>query len=46
MPRFGGAWAQQALDEKATDIGAVIVGYGPVGQTVSRILRDFRIERW
>jgi len=37
-----------SLDEPtrtaASGVSAVVVGYGPVGQTLTRILRDFQIE--
>jgi CPA2 family monovalent cation:H+ antiporter-2 len=33
-----------AADERAARQKAVVIGYGPVGQTASRILRDFQME--
>lgn len=36
--------AEIAVASAEVKITAVVVGYGPVGQTVSRILRDFDVE--
>ena len=39
-----GARANQIAAERMQDPGAVVVGYGPVGQTVTRLLSEFDIN--
>jgi CPA2 family monovalent cation:H+ antiporter-2 len=39
-----GARANQASAERTEDPGAIVVGYGPVGQTVTRLLTEFGIN--
>jgi CPA2 family monovalent cation:H+ antiporter-2 len=39
-----GARANKAMAEKGVDAGAIVVGYGPVGQTVTRLLTEFGIN--
>jgi CPA2 family monovalent cation:H+ antiporter-2 len=39
-----GARANQAMAERTEDPGAIVVGYGPVGQTVTRLLTEFGIN--
>ena len=39
-----GARANQVAAERAEDPGAIVVGYGPVGQTVTRLLSEFGIN--
>ena len=39
-----GARANQAAAERTEDPGAIVVGYGPVGQTVTRLLTEFGIN--
>jgi CPA2 family monovalent cation:H+ antiporter-2 len=39
-----GARANEIAAERNTDPGAIVVGYGPVGQTVRRLLAEFGID--
>lgn len=39
-----GARANAAAAERTEDPGAIVVGYGPVGQTVTRLLTEFGIN--
>ncbi len=39
-----GARANEIAAERNTDPGAIVVGYGPVGQTVTRLLAEFGIN--
>ena len=39
-----GARANEAAAERIEDPGAIVVGYGPVGQTVTRLLTEFGIN--
>lgn len=39
-----GARANHAAAERIEDPGAIVVGYGPVGQTVTRLLSEFGIN--
>jgi CPA2 family monovalent cation:H+ antiporter-2 len=39
-----GARANEAAAERTEDPGAIVVGYGPVGQTVTRLLTEFGIN--
>jgi CPA2 family monovalent cation:H+ antiporter-2 len=39
-----GARANEIAAEKNTDPGAIVVGYGPVGHTVTRLLAEFGIS--
>ncbi len=39
-----GERANKAAAERGIDPGAIVVGYGPVGQTVTRLLREFEIN--
>lgn len=39
-----GALANEALSGQTLDAGAVVVGYGPVGRTVTRLLAEFGIN--
>ena len=39
-----GARANQATAQRTEDPGAIVVGYGPVGQTVTRLLAEFGIN--
>jgi CPA2 family monovalent cation:H+ antiporter-2 len=39
-----GARANETAAERMQDPGAIVVGYGPVGQTVTRLLAEFEIN--
>ncbi len=39
-----GARANEIFSEQMQDPGAIVVGYGPVGQTVTRLLAEFEIN--
>ncbi|CAA9221561.1 MAG: Inner membrane protein YbaL, KefB/KefC family [uncultured Chthoniobacterales bacterium] len=39
-----GARANEAMAHRTEDPGAIVVGYGPVGQTVTRLLTEFGIN--
>jgi CPA2 family monovalent cation:H+ antiporter-2 len=39
-----GARANEVVAERMQDPGAVVIGYGPVGQTVTRLLAEFEID--
>jgi CPA2 family monovalent cation:H+ antiporter-2 len=39
-----GARANEIAAKRTEDPGAIVVGYGPVGQTVTRLLREFEIN--
>ena len=39
-----GAHANELAAERMQDPGAIVVGYGPVGQTVTRLLAEFEIN--
>ena len=39
-----GAHANEVAAERMQDPGAIVVGYGPVGQTVTRLLAEFEIN--
>jgi CPA2 family monovalent cation:H+ antiporter-2 len=39
-----GARANEIAAERNTDPGAIVVGYGPVGRTVTRLLSEFEIN--
>ncbi len=39
-----GLRANETAAQRGIDPGAVVVGYGPVGQTVTRLLREFQIN--
>ena len=39
-----GAQANELTKERMRDPGAIVVGYGPVGQTVTRLLAEFEIN--
>lgn len=39
-----GARANEIAAQRAEDPGAIVVGYGPVGQTVTRLLTEFGID--
>ena len=39
-----GAQANELAAERMQDPGAIVVGYGPVGQTVTRLLAEFEIN--
>jgi CPA2 family monovalent cation:H+ antiporter-2 len=44
LARWLGARANEIAAKRIEDPGAIVVGYGPVGQTVTRLLTEFEIN--